>query len=377
MVDSTRMYPVRYEDLVPGAKFEVRGPMRVDKYTCTSVPYKDDAGLYVVSCAGREPLFIRDVGVLIPNEDPPNYTTNEHAFMLHSPPVEIPNTTLLRGRKAVAKDLKPGAIIVVYNSKMEKFEPPYICKEHSDMRGLLYVRCEGGRDLFLNDVNIANPRSPLKAYTTRQAYLAYEIPKNPCKDVLLGKTIRCDSPSIHELWRAPNFFDYASVENRVVAKMSKRINPNTPISKTDPKRVSKTMTNALNMSDLITLAQGVSEDAVPNFLAAPGAVQKVLKRKLQEAVDAAAETTADSIMSIIADAERDKEYRAKRVTFLKKWIQEHKEKGAARDRAYAYGMETNNWLPLVKLVCEQNEDLISEEERALGQIPEGWEAANV
>lgn len=107
---------------------------------------------------------------------------------------------------------------------------------------------------------------------------------------------------------------------------------------------------ANHMNDLITLARGDSEDNIPNFSAAPSAVQKALKRKLAEAAEKAAEASADVIMAIIDAAAEDGVYRSEKVRHFKREIQAHKEAGEKRDRAYAYGMATDNWIPLAHIL---------------------------
>jgi hypothetical protein len=101
-----------------------------------------------------------------------------------------------------------------------------------------------------------------------------------------------------------------------------------------------------HMTDLITLARGDNEDNMPNFSAAPSMVQNALKKKMAEAVEKAAENAAEVIMAIINAAKDDAVQRSEDVRRYKERIEHQKTCGAERDRAYAYGMATDNWLPL-------------------------------
>ena len=124
------------------------------------------------------------------------------------------------------------------------------------------------------------------------------------------------------------------------------------------------------VNDLVVLARGTDEAAMPNFYAAPSAVQTVLKRKLAEAVEKAAEDAADVIMVLISAAKDDALERASKVREYNLYIQREKAAGAARDLAYAYGMETNNWLPLAFALRLINH--VQDNDAKLVKVPEGW-----
>ena len=129
-----------------------------------------------------------------------------------------------------------------------------------------------------------------------------------------------------------------------------------------------------NQAELLVLARGTDESTMPNFAAAPAAVQAVLKKKLAEAVEKAAEKTADVIMDVINAASNDNVHRSTLVRDYKAMIQREKEAGAERDRAYAYAMATNNWLPLAKMLGMLSIS-VGQEDKKLLEVPTDWKPA--
>jgi hypothetical protein len=122
------------------------------------------------------------------------------------------------------------------------------------------------------------------------------------------------------------------------------------------------------MTDLITLARGDREENLPNYAAAPSRVQEALKKRMAEAVEKAADNAAEVIMTIINAAKEDAAYRSEDVRQLKVRIEKQKEQGAKRDQAYAYGMATDNWIPLAAFlgISGYVDDI------KLRAVPEGW-----
>ena len=122
------------------------------------------------------------------------------------------------------------------------------------------------------------------------------------------------------------------------------------------------------MTDLITLARGDREENLPNYAAAPSRVQEALKKRMAEAVEKAADNAAEVIMTIINAAKEDAAYRSEDVRQLKVRIEKQKEQGAKRDLAYAYGMATDNWIPLAAFlgISGYVDDI------KLRAVPEGW-----
>ena len=101
-----------------------------------------------------------------------------------------------------------------------------------------------------------------------------------------------------------------------------------------------------NVETLMALANIKNDDEFAKYDALPANLQEVLKRKLKEQEEKRLEDAADSIVHILNSTEDAIAARVDRIRELRRSVERLKAEIGEIERAKAFGMETQNFVPL-------------------------------
>ena len=101
-----------------------------------------------------------------------------------------------------------------------------------------------------------------------------------------------------------------------------------------------------NVETLMALANIKNDDEFAKYDALPANLQEVLKRKLKEQEEKRLEDAADSIVHILNSTEDAIAARVDRIRELRRSVERLKVEIGEIERAKAFGMETQNFVPL-------------------------------
>lgn len=101
-----------------------------------------------------------------------------------------------------------------------------------------------------------------------------------------------------------------------------------------------------NVETLMALANIKNDDEFAKYDALPSNLQEVLKRKLKEQEEKRLEDAADSIVHILNSTEDAITSRVDRIRDLRRSVERLKAEIGEIERAKAFGMETQNFVPL-------------------------------
>ena len=123
-----------------------------------------------------------------------------------------------------------------------------------------------------------------------------------------------------------------------------------------------------NVETLMALANIKTDDEFAKYDALPSNLQEVLKRKLKDQEEKRLEDAADSIVLILNQTDEAIAQRVARIRELRRNVEHTKAEIGRIDRAKAFGMETQNFVPLAAML-----GMVSS--AATGaRIPDEWES---
>ena len=113
------------------------------------------------------------------------------------------------------------------------------------------------------------------------------------------------------------------------------------LNKPEEKQMSR-----FNVETLMALANIKTDDEFAKYDALPSNLQEVLKRKLKDQEEKRLEDAADSIVLILNQTDDAIAVRVERIRELRRNVERMKAEIGEIDRAKAFGMETQNFVPL-------------------------------
>lgn len=124
---------------------------------------------------------------------------------------------------------------------------------------------------------------------------------------------------------------------------------------------------SINLEMLLALASKGDDDEFSKFEQLPEAMQAVLKRKMAERDQKNMEDAADSIVALINAKESEIARCVREIRGIREREKQWKEQIAKLELGLAYGLETQNFLPLAAMTGHAN----PLSPKAI--IPVGWE----
>ncbi len=125
----------------------------------------------------------------------------------------------------------------------------------------------------------------------------------------------------------------------------------------------------------------VQDDALTTRLSAmPAAMREEIERQRGEAQATATRSAATQVISLMEGVEASNTYERKQIRSYRAAMRELKARMDRRDRALAYGLETQNFIPLLVANGESyytvGQDVMTRDEwTSLSVIPESWSPA--
>lgn len=294
--------------------------------------------------------------------------------------------------EAKFEDIVPGTKLVVYTKyKLNSFEvltcktePVLANKDFNFWRFNASVRGDSGLPLtmcYCGDYGIQVPDSEKRDSVRKTLLLSKpgaEVqpttePINDMYDEAARKRI-VDFKKVYD--KDFKILDVKELTSQITQELLKGASPNLAHGANPNPQPQVINMNDASYNALLLMAQGEAMPSVPGFEMASDGIKASIKKKLDAAREAAQDEAAEYIVELYKRADQDAKRRALEVRDLKRRIQAHKMQGEERDRAMAYGVETDNYLPLAAILrglpWANDED-----ERALRVVPKDWKPSKI
>ena len=134
------------------------------------------------------------------------------------------------------------------------------------------------------------------------------------------------------------------------------------------------MKQHINCTAILNFANAQVTDEFSKYEQLPENLQEVLRRKAKERQDNAAEEAAESILNLCDAAQTYVTRSVAEIREARKFISKAKTDIEQVERARAFGLETNNFIPLIRLVAANlaGPSMLNIEGLVLS-VPEDWQ----